>query len=39
MIITLKYYFSISMQINYNLMKLSKSEGENGTIMIEKLFD
>lgn len=27
------------MQINYNLMKLSKNEGENGAVMIEKLFD
>lgn len=34
----LKYYFSIPMQINYDLMKLSKSEGENGAIMVEKLF-
>lgn len=24
---------------NYNLMKLSKSEGENGIIMIKKLHD
>jgi len=33
----IKCYFSITVQINYNLMKLSKNEGENEIIMIEKL--